>query len=454
MTARNSLRARLILSAAALVTLALVLTGFGLRVVMDSVLNERTVTELDRLAKDLAGLAEIDANGNVLLRRVPADPRSTGAYGGLYWQLQPDRGAPLRSRSLWDTELALPPGTLPVSGSGQRVLDLSGPEGSRLIAVVRQIRILRDGAARELAIVVALDRRELAESRRSFLQLLVPALVGLGLVLVLAMALFVHRALLPFRTLRRDLRALHEGQRDALPNDLPEEVQPLADDLNRLIAMQGAAVSRARTQAGDLAHGLKTPLAILEALARSAAERGDSETAREIEEQAAMMRTQVERVLARARVASAGSVRRERAEAQAVARRLVDVMRRLPTDSPLDWGLDVPAGLHLPVSADDLTEMLGNLLDNARKWSRSRVFLTALAETGSVGLVLDDDGPGMEGNEIAAVERGRRWDEATPGSGFGLAITRDLAEAGGGRLTLSAAPSGGLRAVLSWPARR
>ncbi len=447
----GSLRARLIFAAAGLIALALALTGFGLRIVMDSVLNERAVTELDRIAKDLAGQAEIGPAGEIALRRTPADPRTTTAYGGLYWQIEPDRGSPLRSRSLWDAALTIPPDTSPAIDSPVRVLDLVGPENSDLIAIVRDIRILREGDFRQLVITVALDRAELSESRRGFLELLVPALVGLGLVLLLAMAIFVRQALLPFGTLRAELKALHEGRSAALPRNLPEEVQPLADDLNRLVSLQEAAVARARTQAGDLAHGLKTPLAILEALGRRAQAAGDAVTAREIEEQAALMRGQVERVLARARGASSGTLRRERTAALPIAERVLGVMRRLPDGARFDWRLDVPESLALPLPADDLTEMLGNLLDNARKWGRSRVTISGWNDRERCGLAVEDDGPGMVPAEMAAIDRGRRWDESTPGSGFGLAITRDLAEAGGGRLDLGPAPDGGLRAAVSWP---
>ena len=136
-----------------------------------------------------------------------------------------------------------------------------------------------------------------------------PALVALGLALSLAMGIFVQRALAPFRALRDDLRAVHEGHRTTLPAGFPDEVQPLVDDLNRLIGLQERALLRARTQAGDMAHGLKTPLAVLTALARRVAvDRPD--LASEVEEQAHAMGRQVERSLVRARIAAVGNLRR------------------------------------------------------------------------------------------------------------------------------------------------
>ena len=110
-----------------------------------------------------------------------------------------------------------------------------------------------------------MDRKQLTASRSAVLGLLAPSLAGLGLVLALAMGAFVHRALTPFRTLREDLRRVHEGRETRLPGRYPDEVQPLVDDLNRLLSLQELALARARTQAGDVAHGLKTPLAVLRA---------------------------------------------------------------------------------------------------------------------------------------------------------------------------------------------
>ena len=452
----GSLRLRLTLAAGGLIVLALALAGAGLVVVFDSVLNTRTADELDRTAKYLAGQAEIAPDGSVVLHRPPADPRGSTAYGGFYWQVEvrngdAERQASLRSRSLWDMTLTLPEGTLPVPPSGNKVLDLPGPQGSTLLAVVRQVHIRTGPEDRFLTIVTALDRKELAESRRAFLHLLIPALSLLGVVLVGAMTLFVSRAMLPFRALRGELRAIHEGRSTALPAGFPEEVQPLADDLNRLLTLQAAAVERARGQAGDLAHGLKTPLAVLTALARRAEADGQPALAREIDEQAQAMARQVERVLARARSASASSLRRPRCDAAQVVGKLVSVLQRLPAEQKLAWRIDLPAQLQLPVQEDDLMEMLGNLLDNARKWASSTFTVSACAQAGRVGISIADDGPGMAPEEIARIARGQRWDESQPGTGFGLAITRDLCEATGGAMELSRSGQGGLLAVLSWP---
>lgn len=437
---RGSLRLRLVVAAAALILLALALGGAGLLLIFDRVLEARAVEELDRTAKYLSAQIEPLPDGTPRLLQEPADPRLANAYGGLYWQVE-GGGALLRSRSLWDARLDLPRAP---QGAERRVEKLAGPERSRLLAVARSVALGRRGQEADYIILVAIDRRDLAASRDAFLALLVPSLAGLGLVLVLAMAAFVHAAMLPFRTLGAGLRAVEEGRRATLSGAVPEEVRPVVDALNRLITLQERAVERARMQAGDMAHGLKTPLAVLGALARRLAASGDTGRAAEVEEQIHAMSRQVDRALARARAGGAGVLRRRHSAVRPVAERLVALLRRLPAERELAWEIAIPADFTFPAEEGDLTEMLGNVLDNARKWAASRVRI-GIADK---ALLVEDDGPGLEPALADSIARGQRWDESRPGTGFGLAITRDLVEVCGGSLRLERAPLGGLRVLL------
>ncbi len=447
---RDSLRLRLGLAAAALIALALVLAGIGLTVILDRVLDARTVADLDRTAKLIAGRVGLAPDGTPTLSRDLPDPRFATPYGGLYWQVEAGSRA-LRSRSLWDRSLDLGP-----AGAGAQApatLDTTGPDGGRLIAVVRPLQIGAPGAETALRVAVAEDRRGLAASRTTFLRLLVPALVALFVVLTLAMGLFVHRALGPFRVLQAELLAVHAGRRARLPEQFPDEVRPLVTDLNRLLDAQERALVRARDAAADMAHGLKTPLAVLDALARRTGP-ADPALAAEIAEQARAMGGQVERALARARVAAAGDLRRRSCPVAPVAERLVATLRRLPEGGSLDWAVAVPGTLAYPGEEGELMEVLGNLLDNARKWAHRRVRITgteAGTDAGQPGLAVEDDGPGMSAAAIAGIGRGQRWDESRPGTGFGIAIARDVAEAAGARLDFGRSALGGLRAELRWP---
>ncbi|MEL6064239.1 MULTISPECIES: ATP-binding protein [unclassified Methylobacterium] len=439
---RHSLRLRLGLAAAALIALALVLAGIGLTVILDRVLDARTADGLDRTAKLIAGRVSLAPDGSPILSREPPDPRFATPYGGLYWQVEAGSHI-LRSRSLWDK--SLDPDKAVASGT----VDTTGPDGGRLIAVVQPLTIGPGGAETELRVIVAEDRRNLAASRTTFLRLLVPALVALFGVLTLAMTLFVRRALAPFRVLQADLLAVHAGTRTRLPEHFPDEVRPLVHDLNRLLDAQERALVRARDAAADMAHGLKTPLAVLDALARRS-EPADPALSAEIAEQARAMGGQVERALTRARIAASGDLRRRSCRVAPVAERLVATMCRLPEGDSLDWAISVPETLAYPGEEGELMEVLGNLLDNARKWAHRRVRITGAA-AGDQSLAVEDDGPGMSPAAIAGIGRGQRWDETRPGTGFGIAIARDVAEAAGAQLEFGRSALGGLRAALRWP---
>ncbi len=448
---RGSLRLRLSLAAVALIALALGLAGAGLVVIFDRVLDARTVEELDQTVKYLAGQAVREPDGTIKLAAEPADPRFTTPYGRLYWQISGER-TELRSRSLWDKRLDLSEG----STDARVDHDLKGPDGGHLIAAVRRITIGGPGTKTQLVIAAALDRRILAASRTTYLRLLVPSLVGLGLVLALAMSLFVRSSLRPFRQLRDDLRAIHDGRRTTLPDHFPEEVRPLVADLNRLIGVQEQALQRARSQAGDMAHGLKTPLAVLSALARRHTE-SRPDLAAEIEEQTLAMSRQVERSLVRARIVAGRDLRRRTCLVAPLVTKLVATLRRLPDADSLNWTIAVPTGVAFPGDEGDLTELLGNLLDNARKWAHRRVVVTTSTDTSmptgaSTVLTVEDDGPGMSEEAISRIGRGVRWDETKPGTGFGIAIAGDIAEETGAQLRLGRSELGGLKVALAWPA--
>ncbi len=447
---RNSLVLRLGAAAAGLIAAALLVGGFGLFLIFDAALDRRTADELNHTAKLLAGQVAFDPAGRLTVEQAPADPRYATPYGGLYWQVESRHGGTLRSRSLWDKTLTL--GTSPSAETPHhQTIDAKGPDGGALIAVVRAIRIANRTPPEFVIITVGLDRRELAASRGSVISLLAPSLLALGVALIVAMAAFVHRALGPFRNLREELKRIHEGKASQLAGRYPDEVKPLVDDLNRLIGLQKQALQRARTQAGDMAHGLKTPLAVLSAIARRSASVQPA-LAAEIDEQVESMKAQVSRALARTRAAASAGIERRRTAVAPVVGGLVQAISRLPDAERIEWRVELSPAAACPVSEGDLLEMLGNLLDNARKWSQGIVIISAFSDSRRDRIAIEDDGPGMDEAAISSVARGKRWDESTPGTGFGLAIAQDLVEATGGRLDLARSSLGGLEAVLSWPA--
>jgi signal transduction histidine kinase len=275
--------------------------------------------------------------------------------------------------------------------------------------------------------------------------------------------LLVTRGLSPLEQLRSRLGAVRSGLEPRVGGDYPSEVQPLVDDLNALLEHRDEAVRRAVAKAGDLAHGLKTPLAVLTQEAEKARAAGHPDLAASLDEQVLRMRRQVEYHLAQARAAAAGATLGATCSVRESADGLVRTLLRLYASRHLDLRVEVDPALAVRVQREDLDEMLGNLLDNACKWARSRIVVSSAlvseptpAEPGDpISITIDDDGPGVPaGQREAVLHRGVRADEAAPGSGLGLAIVRDLAALYGGTIALGPSPLGGLRAKLTLPTGR
>lgn len=276
-----------------------------------------------------------------------------------------------------------------------------------------------------------------------------------GVMLVTAGLSVIRRGLSPFRMLRERLAAVRDGRTARLEGEYPTEVAPLVDDLNALLDDRERRVTRAAAKAADLAHGLKTPLAVLAQDAARADAAGQRELAESIHRQVERMRRQVDSHLAQARATASGAVPGARANAADAARALARTMDRLYADRALTIVSDLPADCTVRVPVEDLEEMLGNLLDNACKWAASRVTVSARLEEARAIIDVDDDGAGLHPSmREQVVQRGVRADETAPGSGLGLAIVRDLAEAYGGSVSLDQSPAGGLRARLILPASR
>lgn len=264
--------------------------------------------------------------------------------------------------------------------------------------------------------------------------------------------LLVRAAIAPFHDLRRRLAAVRQGQARQLQGTYPSEVQPLVDDLNALLAHNERAVTRATAKAGDLAHGLKTPLAVLSNEAARLGREGQTELAATITQQIGLMQRQVEYHLAHARAAASGATPGARCIVADSAAGIARTLLTLHTERGLTIDVNVPPDHCVRAQPEDVDEMLGNLLDNACKWARARVRITASAADGWISIWVDDDGTGLAASMREAVlQRGVRADEAAPGSGFGLAIVRELAELYGGTIALDQSALGGLRATLRLP---
>ena len=269
---------------------------------------------------------------------------------------------------------------------------------------------------------------------------------------LVAGAVQIRRGWRSISQIRAQLAALHALPGRRLEGVYPSEIAPLVADLNQLLEQRDVMVDQARATAGDLAHGLKTPLAIITQEAERAGRDGHAELAGALFEQVSRMRRQVDAHLARSRVdLSKHRVVTPIAAAEAVAG-VVRTLSQLYAERGLTFTVDVDPALHVLVAHEDLDELIGNLLDNACKWARTRCSITVRQAGARVAVVVEDDGPGISAEMRSQVlTRGVRADEAVPGTGLGLAIVRDLTEAYGGKVVLDESPLGGLRAAIDVP---
>ncbi len=447
---RNSLRLRLLLTAALAIAVALIVAGFGLVALFDRHVERRIDAELETYLRQLAGGVSFDANGAVRVARPVADPRFNEPFSGLYWQIEDTaRGEVHGSRSLWDARLPLPVDPLP-SGTVHRH-QIEGPGASTLLVRERQVSYPTAEGARSLRLVIALDRRDLLDAREAFAGDVVPGLAVLALVLLTAVWLQVGIGLKPLDAVRRGVHAVRSGEQRRLTQRYPEEVMPLVAEVNDLLAAQDDAVARARARAADLAHGLKTPLTVLTADAARLREIGETAIAAELE-----LAGRSDAPTPRSRTQPSPDRRADTRGAEAtpvrdIAEGVVATLKRTPGGERLTWTIAIAEDLTVAADADDLTEVLGNLLENAAKWARRAVRVAAAAGT-DVRLTVEDDGPGVPDNKLPLLgQRGVRLDEGVQGTGYGLAIVGDIVSACGGQLTLGNLPSGGFRAAITLP---
>ena len=293
----------------------------------------------------------------------------------------------------------------------------------------------------------------MARGRPGVMRIHVHTLLIPALLCMLAGLLVVRGAFSRFTTLRAALAAVRRGEQHRIEGIYPTEVQPLVTELNALLDHREEAVRRALAKAGDLAHGLKTPLAVIAHETDRLIAEGNGEAAATIHQQLDRMQRQIDFHLAHARAAGSAATLGARSAISESVDALIRTLQRLHAERGLTIDARVTTAHAARVQREDLEEMLGNLLDNACKWARSRVAVGSMITGTRVVIAVDDDGPGLDpALRQSVLQRGARADEAVPGSGLGLAIVRDLAEIYGGSITLESSTMGGLYARLELPA--
>jgi signal transduction histidine kinase len=388
--------------------------------------------------------------------REPIDPRYQRALSGRYWLVgQADRTTgqivpQSSSRSLYGETLRVGTSGLDrladATGEVVRLAGIGPNPDEPLLVLARQVTL--PGISEPVIVAAAADRRPATRSIQRFAAaaLFLMALLTAGL--IAAIYAQVRLGLRPLFALADRVADVREGRSDGVEGQYPAEIAGVADELNSLIAHNRNVVERAQTHVGNLAHGLKTPLAVL----RNEAGMEAAVSADVVRRQTDAMTAQVDHHLRRARAAARGQAIGLASDVDDVVSAMARTLPRIHRDKDLVIDVDGEAGLRFRGDKRDLEDMVGNLMDNAAKWTGGSVEVTRQAAGPTLRIIIDDNGPGIpEGEMETALKRGERLDEATPGSGLGLSIVNDLAEAYGGRLELSRSPLGGLRAELHLP---
>lgn len=443
----GSIRFRLVALWAIILSLTLYLASYGLQLLFERSLLRRTMAELSADLVLLAEAIDSGAEGSITLASAPRDPLFGVAYGGRYWQITRGGEPVLRSPSLWAFKLAVPANSANVDTRTN--IRLAGPDDQDLFAIVRQVPVASGADQRPLTITVAADYQEIAKATQRFADDLLIGLALLAALLAAAAWMQVVIGLRPLREIQIKLASVRRGDTGRLTGDFPTEVRPLVIETNALLDAQDAALATARTRAGDLAHGLKTPLAVMASQSRTLRRRGDHQIAEHLDRQIELMRRHVERELARTRSRGTGPTHHARIDTGAAIRRLVHTFQLLPRGQELQWKLELTDNLCPAVDATDFDELMGNLLDNAHKWAKSTVSVRSRTVEGKAVFLVEDDGPGIPDADVGRIlKRGERADTSVAGSGLGLAIVGDLVAAYRGTLEISRSPLGGVTALF------
>lgn len=458
MNRNASLSRRLMIGAGVFITAALVVAAVLIAFVLHRFVQGQIDQRLDAQILFLSSMLHADGGGQLRLAGSADGPPFDRRRHGWYWQISGPKNV-LRSRSLDGANLIYPdidgappppppPPPRAEDDAPQRKrpapADGVGPYGRGL-----HFRILNVSTPAGPATIVASSPREavmgpLWEAMRT----LALSLGVLGVALIGAMLIQVRLGLRPLERLRRAVADVRSGLRDKVPEAQPSEVQPLADELNALLVQNAANLERARKHVSNLAHGLKTPLATL-AISLQKHPNGSDD----LHDLVALMERRIRHHLGRARSAALGGPLRTRTAVASRADDLALVLGKVNADKKIAFVNRIPLELAVACEPQDIDEMLGNVLENAFVWCRSKVAVSSSEEGRSIVLIVEDDGPGLSPEQMSlATQAGRRLDERSPGFGFGLSITSELAELYAGSLTLDRSDLGGLRVELRLPA--
>lgn len=438
----TSLSGRLLLAAAIGTATALVIAGVLTWIVLDGFVHRQVDLALDNEILSIASVLSPAPGGGLQLSKSIDTPPFQKLRSGWYWQVTSGQNR-LHSASLDGASLDLPEGfepppPRPGATPPPAPFDGPGPMGLPLHMRVLTVEVPGGGAARIIASAPA------SALSAPVMEAMTGVLIALGItavILTLTLLLQIRLGLRPLGRLRAEVAEVRSGRRRSLPEAQPDELLPLVRELNKLIVENDEGLARARRHVANLAHGLKTPLASLSlALERSRGNPAEPD----LQALVAVMDRRIRHHLGRARAAALSGGSRSRSSLMPRLRDLIGVMEKIHHARAVSLALAGPESLEVACEAQDLDEMLGNLLDNAVRFARSAVRVKVAEDGAQVEITIEDDGPGFAAGGLPeALKPGVRLDEGSAGYGFGLPIARELAELYGGTLGIGPSALGG-----------
>ena len=437
-----SLRARVSLAAALVLTVFVGLTALALeRAFADSArsaMRERLFAQLYLVM----AATEVDESGTLQMPPRLGEPRLNLPGSGLYARIgKPDGTSLWHSPSAVGLELPTPQ----VSTVGEELFSRSEINGEEYFLSALAIEWESAAGAVPLLFSVAEDTSPFLAQMSRYRNNLWGWLGVMALLLLLALTGALAWGLRPLRTVAREVRAIEGGQQESLVRDYPAELKHLTDNINTLLHHERAQQARYKNALADLAHSLKTPLAVLRS------QKWVGEDSQTVEEQVTRMDNIVQYQLQRAATAGRSALASPVAVAP-IAERLLTTLEKVYRDKNLRLNRALDPEAQYRGDEGDFMELLGNLLDNACKWATKGIWLSISQQGRSLQLIVEDDGPGIEPEQAEQVlTRGVRLDEATPGHGIGLPMVRDIVEAYEGKLEFGRSAHGGARITITLP---
>ena len=444
----TSLNRRVLASAGLVLAVFIVLTA----VALDQAFRDSALTsQRDRMLGQvflLMGAAELGTDEAILMpTELPVPEWSMPESGQYAYVLERPREIVWSSPSTAGT--AEPP--LPFLEPGEKLFlqETVAATGDRCFIQAYGVRWSTETVVREYTFATVSDRSAFAAEVSAFRKTLWAWLGLMGLLLLAAQAAVLRWGLRPLRTMTRELNAIETGDQDGVEGHYPQELQRLTEHINTLLHHERARQKRYRDGLSDLAHSLKTPLAVLRGLWGKTLSPDEAKTA--LEEQVSRMDSIVQYQLQRAATAGRSSIMRPVA-LRPICQKLTDTLAKVYRDKNVNAELLIHEAVQVRADEGDLTELLGNLLDNAFKWCSTRIRVSGSPEGGRLVILVEDDGPGFAaGLAEAHIGRGVRADENTPGHGIGLAMVRDIVQAYDGEVRIGRSGLGGGMVTVSLP---